>query len=297
LAFGHRDDWEAAMEAKAIDAVEFRQKQREQWNSAATGWRKWSELIDRAGSGVSDRLVELAGVEPGSRVLDVAAGYGEPSLSAARKAGPEGSVVATDISPQMIAFGRERADAAGLENIEFVESDAISLTFPEESFDAALSRFGIIFDPDGEDAAARVRKLLKPSGLMAISSWGQLDEVPFLAIPMRTAMERLQVDPPPPGTPGPLSRPTPEALGGLLEAGGFSDVDVEETEVSFEWASPEEFTTFIKEIAKPISAMIAPHPPAVQDETWDAITEAVRDATDGDEVRFTNLVLLAAGRA
>src|SRR5437867_10055207 len=107
------------MEAKAIDAGEFRDAQRQQWNSAATGWRKWSELIDGAASGISERLVELAGIEPGSRVLDVAAGYGEPSLTAARRAGAEGSVVAADISAEMIAFGRERAAAAGLQNIDF----------------------------------------------------------------------------------------------------------------------------------------------------------------------------------
>jgi len=114
---------------------------------------------------------------------------------------------------------------------------------------------------------------------------------------MRTAMGHLQVPPPPPGTPGPLSRPTPEALGGLLEAAGFSNVEVEEAEVTFEWQSPEEFTTFIKEIAPPITAMIAPHPQEVQDETWAAITKAIREATgDGGAVRLSNLVLLAAGR-
>jgi SAM-dependent methyltransferase len=285
------------MEAKAVNAGEFRDGQRQQWNSAASGWHKWSELIDDAASGISDRLVELAGVEPGSRVLDIAAGYGEPSFTAARKAGPGGGVVATDISAQMLAFGRERAKAAGLENIEFVESDASSLQFPEASFDAALSRWGIIFEPDGEGAAARVRGFLKPGARMAISSWGPPERVPFLAIPMRTAMQRLNVPPPPPGTPGPLSRPTPEALGGLLEGGGFSGVEVHEEEVSFTWDSAEDFTTFIKEIAPPITAMLAPHPKDVQDATWDAITEAVREkATADGSVPMTNMVLIAAGR-
>ena len=111
-------------------------------------------------------------------------------------------------------------------------------------------------------------------------------------------MERLLVPPPPPGTPGPLSRPTPEALAGLLEGGGFSDVAVEEADVTFEWQSPEEFTTFIKEIAPPIIAMIEPHPKDVQDETWAAITEAVRKAaTDSGKLRLSNQALLAAGQA
>src|SRR5207245_10126589 len=114
--------------------------------------------------------------------------------------------------PESPAFGRERPAGAGLQNIEFVESDASSLELPQASFDAALSRWGIIFEPDGEAAAARVRGFLKPAARMAISSWGPPERVPFLAIPMRTAIQRLQVPPPPPGTPGPLSRPTPEAL-------------------------------------------------------------------------------------
>src|SRR5919204_1779657 len=144
----------------SIDPVEFRDGQREAWNGAARGWRKWSPTIDAGTSAISARLVELAGVEAGSRVLDVAAGYGEPSLTAARRAGPDGSVVATDISAEMLAFGRERAAAAGLDNIEFVESDAPSLDFPEGSFDAAVSRLGIIFEPDGEAAAGRIRGFL-----------------------------------------------------------------------------------------------------------------------------------------
>jgi enediyne biosynthesis protein CalE5 len=286
------------MEAKAIDPAEFRQGQRDQWDTAATGWRKWSELIDTAASGISERLVELAEVKPGGRVIDIAAGYGEPALSAAKVAGPDGRVVATDISAEMLAYGRERAEAAGLENIEFVESDAVSLDFPAESFDAALSRFGIIFEPDGEGAAARVRGFLKPGAKMAIAGWGPPDRTPFLGIPMRTAMQALDVPPPPPGTPGPMSRPTPEALGGLLEGGGFSDVQVEEAEVTLTFESAEMFTTFVREIAPPITAMIEPHPEDVQKQTWDAITEAVREvAAEDGTVTMTSQVLMATGSA
>jgi hypothetical protein len=133
---------------------------------------------------------------------------------------------------------------------------------------------------------------------MAISSWGTPDRVPFLGIPVMTVVQRLGVSPPPPGTPGPLSRPTPEAIGGLLEGGGFSDVEVEEREISFEWDSPEEFTTFVREIAPPITALMASHSEEEQAETWDAITDAVRERGGGDgKVELTNLVLLASGRA
>jgi ubiquinone/menaquinone biosynthesis C-methylase UbiE len=177
------------MESKAIDPVDFRAAQHKHWDSAAVGWKQWSEFNDSADGHISKRLVELAGVQSGSRVLDVAAGYGEPALTAARKAGPEGRVVATDISAEMLAFGRERAAAAGLGNVEFIESDASSLDFPQASFDAAVSRWGIIFEPDAEAAARRIRGFLEPGTRIAISSWGEPDQVPFLSIPMRTTME------------------------------------------------------------------------------------------------------------
>jgi SAM-dependent methyltransferase len=286
------------MEAKPIEAVEFRDKQRDQWDGAAAGWNKWSAFIDKHAGMVSDRLVEMAGIKEGDRVLDVACGYGEPSLTAARKVGPDGSVVATDISAEMLGFGRQRAAANGVENIEFMQSDASSLDFPAESFDAALSRWGIIFEPDGEGAAEGVRGFLKPGGKFAISSWGPPERVPFLAIAMKTAMERLDVPPPPPGTPGPLSRPTEEAIGGLLEGGGFLNVEVEEFDIDFHLDSAEQYTEYTKAIAAPIVAMIAPHPEQVQNETWNAITEAARQpAGDDGRITLTNQVLVAAGQA
>ena len=286
------------MEPDGIDPVDFRETQHRNWDSAAAGWKAWNEFNDRADGHISKRLVELADVRSGSRVLDVAAGYGEPGLTAARKAGPEGRVVATDISAEMLGFGRERAAAAGLNNIEFVESDAANLDFPQQSFDAAVSRWGIIFEPDAEVAAQRIRGFLKPGARIAIASWGEPDQVPFLSIPMRTTMERFDVPPPPAGTPGPLSRPTPAALGGLLEGGGFSNVIVEQNEVTFEFDSPEHFTSYVRAIAAPIRAMIEQHAGEAQEEAWDAITEAAANAGGGSgPLTLTNAVLLASASA
>jgi SAM-dependent methyltransferase len=286
------------MEAKSIDAEEFRGKQRDQWDTAATGWNEWSDFIDKHVGVVSELLVKAAGIKEGDRVLDVACGYGEPSLTAARQVGPDGTVVATDISAEMINFGRQRAEANGVENIEFMHSDASSLDFPAESFDAAVSRWGIIFEPDGEGAAAKVRGFMKPGGRFAISSWGPPERVPFIAVAMKAAMDKLDVPPPPPGTPGPLSRPTEEAIGGLLEGGGFSDIEVEELEVVFELDSAEHYTEYTQAIVAPIVAMVSQHPEDVQKETWDAITEAARERTDDDgRIRWSNQVLTAVGQA
>jgi len=286
------------MESKAIDPVGFRDAQHRNWDSAAAGWKAWNAFNDRADGHISARLVELAGVRTGSRVLDVAAGYGEPALTAARTAGPEGRIVATDISAEMLAYGRERAAAAGLGNVEFRQSDASSLDFPPASFDAAVSRWGIIFEPEAEAVAGRIRGFLKPGARMAIASWGEPDQVPFLGLPMRTTMRRLGVPPPPPGTPGPLSRPTPAAIGGLLEGGGFSNVVVEQNEVTFEFDSPEHFMAYVRAIAAPIRAMIEQHAGDAQEEAWDAITQAAADAAGGrGPLSLSNVVLLASGTA
>jgi len=285
------------MEATQIDAGEFRAGQRQDWRTAAKGWYDWQELIYSATAPVSERLVEMAGIKVGDQVLDIAAGSGEPALTAARVVGKDGRIVATDISPEMLAYGRERASAAGIDNVEFVETDASSLDFPPGSFDAALSRWGIIFEPQAEAAAAQIRGFLKPGARMAISSWGPPDRAPMIGLPMRTVLTHLDVPPPPPGTPGPLSRPTPEAISSLLADGGFTDVEVDQIEIEFEWDSPEEFARFVREIVPPITALLANHPQEVRDEAWAAVVEAAgAHAGDDGIVRLPNLVLLAAGR-
>lgn len=133
---------------------------------------------------------------------------------------------------------------------------------------------------------------------MAISSWGQPEEAPMISLPMRTVMTQLNVPPPPAGTPGPLSRPTDNALGGLLEGGGFSQVEVEQLTLEFDWDSADEFTRFTRDIVAPISAMLAQHPPEVGAAAWAAVTDAARPLEDDDgKLRLKNLVLLAAGTA
>ncbi len=117
------------------------EEQRQQWNSVATGWKKWWRAIEGGAQHVSQRMIELAEVKPGQRVLDIATGIGEPALLAASRVGTAGRVVATDLSPQMLDIARERANALGLTNVGFMESDVEALNFPDGSFDAILCRW------------------------------------------------------------------------------------------------------------------------------------------------------------
>src|SRR6266403_5012356 len=128
--------------------AKMKHEQKLAWDDSADGWKQWWPTFERAAQRVNERLVELTGARAGNRVLDIATGSGEPALTAARAVGQSGRVVAVDMSPGMLAIARERVEAAGLKNVELVESDAESLNLDAHSFDAVLCRWGLMFMPD-----------------------------------------------------------------------------------------------------------------------------------------------------
>jgi enediyne biosynthesis protein CalE5 len=150
------------------DPEQFKQAQRQAWGRTASGIKTWWPVLEEGYQKLSDKLVELAGVRPGSKVLDVATGSGEPAITAARRVQPNGKVLATDISPEMLEIGRERAEKLGLQHIiEFRESDAESLKLPDKSFDAVLCRMGLMFLPNLPDALRIFHNTLVPNGKIA----------------------------------------------------------------------------------------------------------------------------------
>ncbi|QDH70338.1 class I SAM-dependent methyltransferase [Marilutibacter alkalisoli] len=124
--------------------------------------RMWWRTIENAARCVSERMLELAEVEPGQRVLDIATGIGEPALLAASRVGSAGRVVATDISSRMLDIARERAAMSGVSNVEFRQADAGQLDFPDGSFDAVFCRWGVTSLPNPPDALAAIRRMLAP---------------------------------------------------------------------------------------------------------------------------------------
>src|SRR5258706_5781097 len=155
-----------------IDPAVCKAQQREQWSNVAQGWRRRWAAFEQGAQPLSDRMVELAHVAPGQKVLDVATGIGEPAMTAARKAGPSGSVVAIDQAPQMLAVARERMQVAGIRTVEFVEGDAEALALPLDSFDAVVCRWGLMFFHNPVGTLARLRTSLVPGGWLAVAVWG-----------------------------------------------------------------------------------------------------------------------------
>nr|MBI3613448.1 methyltransferase domain-containing protein [Nitrospirota bacterium] len=255
--------------AGSFDPVQYKASQKQDWSNVAAGWKKWWKTMEHCARPASERLVELAGLGPGHHVLDVATGIGEPAVTAARKVGRTGKVVATDQAPLMLAIAKERAAELGLMNVEFHEVDAESLDFPEQSFDAVLSRWGLMFLPDLPQALTRLHRLLKKGGRLAVAVWGPPPKVPFISVAMGTVREQLHLPPPPPGMLGPFSLADVTILEGALKQAGFS-------------ASAEDYTRFQQDIAAPIIAMLAKESPERQAMVWHAVTEAARQHAGPD---------------
>lgn len=258
----------------SFNPEQFKISQRKMWDNAAKGWQEWWQTFEHGAQVVSNKLVEIAGIMPGDRVLDVATGIGEPAVTAARRVGQKGKVVATDLSAQMIATAKSRAKSVGLDGIiEFVEIDAEHLDFPEASFNAVLSRWGLMFLPNLPAALARIRKILVPQGRLAAAVWAAPPKVPVLDVVFSTVNKQIGAKGPPPSTPGPFSLANTDALKMSFVNAGFKDVQLHPVTCTFNFESPSAFTAFHQQIAAPVQLMLASYPDEKKKQVWDAVTD------------------------
>ena len=285
------------MSSEVFDPVEYKARQRRDWETAAAGWKKWWSFIEQGAKHVTDRLIELADVQPGHRVLDVPTGIGEPAVTAARRVGPAGQVVATDQSPQMLDIGRQRADALGVQNLEFQELDAEGLDFPDGSFDAVLCRWGLMFLPDLEGTLDRIRRSLAPGGKFDTAVWSVPPKVPFASLAMGAMQKVLELPPPSAGAPTPFSLGPPGVLEQAFSQARFADVQVESVPVIFELPSVEAYIELLRDTMVAIVGVVEPLPAAQQAAVWQAVSDAAQQFTASDgSVRTTNEAICAVGR-
>lgn len=284
---------------QSFNPEQFKTQQRQMWDNAAAGWQAWWENIERGAQKVSDKLVEMAEIKPGDKVLDIATGIGEPAVTAAKRVKPNGKVVATDISPQMIAIAKSRAKSLGLDSImEFREGDAERLNLPESSFNAVLSRWGLMFLPNISATLTEIRKLLVPGGRLAAAVWSTPAKVPFLDLAFSTVRKQINAPPPPPGTLGPFSLADPELLKRSFTQAGFKDVQVETFPITFSFDSAETYTRFQQAVTAPIQAMLSNQTEEKMKQAWDAVTDAVSKYADSHgTVNMDNEVVCVVGKS
>jgi ubiquinone/menaquinone biosynthesis C-methylase UbiE len=287
---------------KSLNSDEFKAQQRQMWDNAAAGWQNWWETIEHGAQKVSDKIVQLAEIKPGDSVLDIATGIGEPAVTAAKRIKPNGRVVATDISPQMLAIAKTRASSLGLNDImEFREGDGEKLDLPDSpaarKFDAVLSRWGLMFFPNLPTALIRLKEMLVTSGRLSAAVWSAPPKVPLLDLAFATVRKQINAPAPPPGAPGPFALADVEALKRSFSQAGFKDIRIETLQTTFSFDSPESYTRMHQQVTAPIHAMLANHTEEVKKRAWNSITEAVWQYADSHgRVNLDNEVICIVGR-
>ena len=149
------------------------------WSSSAPYWEKHGEIIRQMFAPITQALVEDAQIGSQQIVLDIAMGPGEPALSVAAVVGPQGKIFGIDPIPEMVAAARRAADRLGLRNAQFDVAFADHLPFPADTFDAVISRFGVMFFPSPVDAVREMLRVLKPGRKLALAVWHFAERNPF----------------------------------------------------------------------------------------------------------------------
>ncbi|HJT46583.1 MAG TPA: class I SAM-dependent methyltransferase [Nitrososphaeraceae archaeon] len=277
----------------SFNSEQFKTEQRQRWDSVAEGWKEWWQTVEFAAQKVSDRLVELAQIKPGQKVLDIATGIGEPAVTAAKRLFPDyanktgdnsndnrnrGHVLATDISSEMLTIAKQRATELGLQDIiEFKEADAEMLELSYSMFDAVLCRWGLMFMPNLNNTLSMILRALLPGGRLACAVWAEASKVPFISFPMNIVMHELNVPPIPLGAPGAFALADIGILQNSLSQVGFTNIQYERLNVTFEFPRVEDYINYTKDIGSMIKIMLSKESAERQEEIWDIVTEQIRN--------------------
>jgi SAM-dependent methyltransferase len=270
------------MSTATFDAEAYKRTTREQWQQAAEPWHRWGPELEAWLGGVTELMLDMAQVGPGSRVLDVAAGAGGQTLAAARRAGPEGSVLATDISERILEFAEHVAAEAGLTNVATRTMDGEQLDVEEGFFDVVISRVGFIYFPDQQAAFAGMHRALKPGGRLAGVVYSTPEANGFFSLPVSIIRRRAALPAPLPGQPGPFSFGAPGTLEAAYERAGFSGVRVERVNAPVRMRSAAECVRFERESFGALHQMLAGLGEGEREEAWSEIEQELSQFETSD---------------
>jgi SAM-dependent methyltransferase len=238
-----------------FDPDEQRAAARENWERAATGWGNRADRIRDWGMPVSAVMVDALALQPGQRVLELAAGPGDTGFLAAELIQPGGVLISSDGAEAMLEVARRRAAASGLSNVEFQQLELEWIDLPTASVDAVLCRWALMLLVDPEAAAREIRRVLRAGGRAAFAVWDTAERNPWSTIPGRAMVSLGHAEPPDEeGGPGMFSLAAPGRLAELLETAGFTDVVVRATAVERRYARIEDY---VEETAE-LSPMFGP---------------------------------------
>jgi len=239
-----------------FDADEYKRANRDQWEATAQAWHDWMPLVSKWLNEATGLMLDMTGISSGHRVLDLAAGDGEQSVEAARRVGPTGYVLATDIAPNFVALADQVAKDAGFAQLEARLMDAENLDLPDASFDAVISRLGLMYFPNLQRALEETLRVLRPGGHISTIVFTTAQRSPFFSIPTTIIRRRAKLPAPAPGEPGPFSLGNPDVLAQHLRAVGFEDVEYRVISAPLRMASAAECRGWRQETSGTLQQML-----------------------------------------
>jgi ubiquinone/menaquinone biosynthesis C-methylase UbiE len=238
----------------------------EAWRAVAAGWERRRELVWESTRVVAERLVALLDPRPGEAILELAAGPGDTGFLAAPALRPHGTLVSTDIAPEMLDAARRRAAELGFEReVSFAVEDMAQLSFADASFDGVLCRWGLMLVPDPERAAAEVMRVLKPGGRAALAVWADPADNDWITAAGRSALELGLVERPDPDAPGPFRLAEEGRLREVLEHAGLVVEAVEEVALTWRVGSLEAWWDVARDTSRMLGVILEQATPAEAD--------------------------------
>ena len=271
--------------APTFDAVAYKETTREQWQEAAEAWHRWGPQLEAWLGEATETMLDLARIGRGDRVLDIAAGAGGQSISAARRVGPEGSVLATDLSWNILEYAERDARIAGLTNIATRVMDGEEIDVEEATYDAVNSRVGLIYFPNQQRALRGIRLALKANGRVAAIVYSTPERNEFFSIPVSIIRRRAELPPPAPGQPGPFSLGGEGVLAAAYREAGFREIETRLVPAPLRLPSAAECVRFERESFGALHQMLAGLDDAGREAAWAEIEHELGrfEGSDGFE--------------
>ena len=283
------------MSTTVFDPEKFKEFIRQQWQNAAKAWNDWGVFLRQWLGPATQHMLDMARVTEGSRVLDVAAGAGDQTLLIAERVGAKGHVLATDIASNILEFARENAQRAGLKNVETRVLDGEDLKLPDDTFDAVVSRLGIMVFPHQEKAVAGFRRVLKKDGRLGLIVFSIPENNLFFSGPLSIVRRRAGLPAPVPGQPGIFSLGSPGVIDNLLSRSGFREVHVQRQLAPLRMSSADECVRFMKESFGNLHQMMSRLSEKEKSEAWEEIRKEMGQFETGGRFNGPCELVIASG--
>jgi SAM-dependent methyltransferase len=267
------------------------------WSSVAPDWGELADRIDRQLRPAADWIIEAVSPRPGDRVLELAGGPGTLSILIAERVSPDGTVLHTDFSEEMVKVARQRFESEGVGGIESRVMDAEAIDLPDTSMDVVVCRMGYMLMGNPAAALRESGRVLGPGGRLALAVWTDAPSNPWVSLAMQAVAAELNAPPPDPDAPGLWSLGDRERVESLLRDAGLEEIRIEILDGSAEYESAAQWIEATKRLAGPVRALFDNLEQPVRDAIERRMLEAAKGYEESDGRLVMPQQMLAASTA